>query len=127
MTRMLTDLTTNRHGGIDALWKHPIHGLLPTTLTQDEVEAVDGPISAYTAPVIDYAKALVAERQRMSCTPLQGKLAIGETLWTGVVAYSATAPWAQQMVVDSSDVWCRNSQDIQFIGYLLGVIIKVEG
>ncbi len=69
----------------------------------------------------DTAASLAAERAGMSCTPLQGKLAIGETLWTGVVAYSATAPWAQQMVVDSSDVWCRNSQDIQFIGYLLGV------
>ena len=64
---------------------------------------------------------LIAERATMSCTPLQGKLAIGETLWTNVVAYSATAPWAQKMVIDSSDKWYRNSEDIQFIGYLLGV------
>lgn len=64
---------------------------------------------------------LIAERANMTCTPLQGKLAIGETLWTNVVNYRDNAPWAQQMVIDSADVWHRNSQDIQFIGYLLGV------
>jgi len=69
----------------------------------------------------DTAAMLAAEREGMSCTPLQGKLAIGETLWTDVVAYSATAPWAQQMVIDSANTWHRNSEDIQFIGYLLGV------
>lgn len=60
-------------------------------------------------------------RENMSCTPLQGKLAIGETLWSGVEAYGATAPWAQRMIIASADRWHRNSQDIQFIGHLLGV------
>tara|TARA_R110000782_G_scaffold106459_1_gene194672 strand:- start:2675 stop:3160 length:486 start_codon:yes stop_codon:yes gene_type:complete len=60
-------------------------------------------------------------REGMTCTPLQGKLAIGETLWAGVVTYSETAPWVQRMVIESASNWHRTSQDIQFIGYLLGV------
>lgn len=62
-----------------------------------------------------------ALRESMSCTPLQGKLAIGETLWAGVEAYGATATWSQRMVIENTDRWHRNSQDIQFIGHLLGV------
>ena len=71
--------------------------------------------------VPDTTAMLAAEREGMSCTALQGKLAIGEDLWTEVVAYRDTAPWSQKMVIDSSDVWHRNSEDIQFLGYLLGV------
>lgn len=65
--------------------------------------------------------ALAEERASMACTPLQGKLAIGETLWAGVVTYSDTSPWAQKMVIESASNWHRTSEDIQFIGYLLGV------
>ena len=68
-----------------------------------------------------FTPSIEQERAGMSCTPLQGKLAIGEDIWTEVVAYRDTAPWAQKMVIDSSDVWHRNSEDIQFLGYLLGV------
>ena len=65
--------------------------------------------------------ALATERAGMACTPLQGKLAIGEILWGKVMAYRDTATWVEQMVIDDSAMWRRTSQDIQFIGYLIGV------
>ena len=60
-----------------------------------------------------------AVRAGMRCTALQGKLAIGEAVWSQVLVYRSTAPWAQQMTIDSAADWNRTSQDIQFIGYLL--------
>jgi hypothetical protein len=66
-------------------------------------------------------KPIETTRAAMTCTPLQGKLALGETLWGKVVAYKDTATWSEQMVIDDSAMWRRTSQDIQFIGYLIGV------
>lgn len=58
------------------------------------------------------------------CTALQGKLAMGEALWNRVLAARATATWEQKMFIDSSSNWHRNSQDIQFIGSIIGVTDK---
>lgn len=54
------------------------------------------------------------------CSPMQGKLALGQAEWAKIEAYRATATWAEQIVIDSAQEWRRNSQDIQFFGYLLG-------
>lgn len=59
-------------------------------------------------------------RSRMRCSPMQGKLALGQAEWAKIEAYRATATWAEQVVIDSANEWRRNSQDIQFFGYLLG-------
>jgi hypothetical protein len=61
-------------------------------------------------------------RAAMTCTQLQGKLAIGETLWGKVITYRDTyASWAEKMIIDNSADWRRTSEDIQYIGHLLGV------
>lgn len=67
-----------------------------------------------TAPSVDW-------RATAKCSPMQGKLALGETEWAKIENYRDTqATWAQRIVIDSAQEWRRNSQDIQFFGYLLG-------
>lgn len=68
----------------------------------------------------ELAVALAATRSRMICSKMQGILTLGETKWGEVLAYRETASWAEQMVIDSATDWHRNSQNIQFIGYLVG-------
>jgi hypothetical protein len=61
-------------------------------------------------------------RAAMTCTQLQGKLAIGETLWGEVITYRDThASWPEKIIIDNSADWRRTSEDIQYIGHLLGV------
>ena len=64
--------------------------------------------------------ALDAARQAMSCSKMQGILTLGETKWGEVLAYRETASWTEKMVIDSAQDWRRTSQNIQFIGYLVG-------
>jgi len=73
-------------------------------------------VEAYVEPV----QTLAEERELMVCTPAQGILTLGETEWDRVLAYADTATWAEQVVIKSSQKWRRVSQDISFIGYLLG-------
>jgi len=66
------------------------------------------------------AAALTQWRATAKCSPMQGKLALGQTEWAKIEAYRETATWAEKVVIDSAQEWRRNSQDIQFFGYLLG-------
>lgn len=91
-----------------------------TALTEKTVvEVVEDSRVLRTVTISDVTIEVI--RAGMTCTPLQGKLALGEALWGKVMAYRDTASWAEQMVIDDSAVWGRTSQDIQFIGYLVGV------
>lgn len=64
---------------------------------------------------------LVGWRTSAKCSPMQGKLALGQTEWAKIENYRDTqATWAQRIVIDSAQEWRRNSQDIQFFAYLLG-------
>jgi len=66
------------------------------------------------------AETLATERARMSCTPMQGQLALGEANWGIILAWrDAQATWAQKVIIDSAQTWTRNSQNIQFFQYLL--------
>jgi hypothetical protein len=70
--------------------------------------------------VIDPAVVLAAERAQMSCTPMQGILALGESNWGLVVSYRDTqATWAQRVIINSAQTWVRNSQNIAFFQFLL--------
>lgn len=71
--------------------------------------------------IADPAFALTSARASMVCSRMQGILALGETRWTKVLAYRATASWAEQIVIDDAGDWHRNSQQIDFFGYLLGM------
>lgn len=63
---------------------------------------------------------LSEERELMSCSPAQGILTLGKDVWGEVLAYRDGATWAEQVTINSSQVWRRNSQEISFIGYLIG-------
>tara|TARA_R110000737_G_scaffold72378_1_gene100874 strand:+ start:2391 stop:2789 length:399 start_codon:yes stop_codon:yes gene_type:complete len=71
-------------------------------------------IEASTIPSIEYL------RQSMHCSKMQGILTLGETKWGEVLAYRETATWAEKMIIDSAQDWHRTSENIQFIGYLVG-------
>tara|TARA_R110000737_G_scaffold313711_1_gene323259 strand:+ start:427 stop:876 length:450 start_codon:yes stop_codon:yes gene_type:complete len=114
---------------LDVEINHPVYGWMPytvdpsdtdTTIDNNEVMALVG--ATFTAYVATTSEALLTEeRASMTCTPLQGKFALGEALWGKVLAYRDTATWPEQMVIDDSAMWGRTSQDIQFIGYIVGV------
>lgn len=80
-------------------------------------DMTDAEIEAHLA----HASDLTAWRATAKCSPMQGKLALGQVGWAKIEAYRDTeATWAQRVVIDSAQEWRRNSQDIQFFGYLLG-------
>lgn len=80
----------------------------------------DGTVWVAPAPP-DPVVALNTWRAKAKCTRKQGILAIGESRWASVLNYRNTATWAEKVVIDDSPMWYRNSQDIQFFGYLLGL------
>ena len=81
-------------------------------------------VAAYLEALAAYQptpeQVLSAWRATAKCSPMQGKLALGQAEWAKIEAYRATATWAEQVVIDSAQEWRRNSQDIQFFGYMLG-------
>ena len=85
-------------------------------------DAVTGTVTVrdYEITPEDQSLVLVSWRATAKCSPMQGKLALGQAEWAKIEAYRATATWAEQVVIDSANEWRRNSQDIQFFGYLLG-------
>ena len=70
--------------------------------------------------VIDPSAALVAARASWVCTQMQGILALGESNWSRVLLYRDTASWAEKVIIDSAQDWRRNSENLQFIGHILG-------
>jgi hypothetical protein len=72
-------------------------------------------------PNPDPAADLARERERMICSPLQGKLTLGQEAWAAVEAWrDEYATWAQRQIIDSALDWRRTSQNMQFFAYLLG-------
>jgi len=66
---------------------------------------------------------LAAERATMSCTAMQGKLALGPDRWAVVEAYrdDPATTWAERIIIDSAGQWVRLSENIAFFAYLLGL------
>lgn len=113
-------------GRIDCDVEFPELGWLPFTADRNDVEAHGraifaaafdlGPSPHVPRPASD---AMTLWRATAKCSPMQGKLALGQANWAKIEAYRATATWAEQVVIDSAQEWRRNSQDIQFFGYML--------
>jgi hypothetical protein len=57
----------------------------------------------------------------MQCSRMQGILALGEVRWSAVLTYRETATWGEQVVIDSAGDWQRESQNIAFFQYLIGL------
>lgn len=69
---------------------------------------------------IDPEEARAQERAAMSCSRMQGILTLGEEKWGEVLTYRETATWAEKIIIDDSGQWERVSENIEFIGYLVG-------
>jgi len=117
----------NEHGTIDCEINHPDYGWIPHTIPADENPQLQAaaiasvPTPYMPPPPPDPAETLAAERATMSCTPMQGMLALGESQWNKVLDYrNTTATWQEKVIIDSALDWRRNSQNIMFFQYLLG-------
>jgi len=118
----------NEHGTIDCEINHHDYGWIPHTIPADEnpelqAMAVEANPTPYVAPPAQtQEQALAQERLTMTCTPMQGILALGETQWGVILTYRDTqATWAEKVIVDGAQTWVRNSQNIAFFQYLLGL------
>ena len=69
----------------------------------------------------DPAAILALWRATAQCSRMQGILALGEDRWAVVLEYSATATWAEQVVIDDASDWRRTSETIAFFGWLLNL------
>jgi len=72
-------------------------------------------------PVQTDADKLKYNRSQMTCTSLQGKIALGLDAWTKVLAYrdEPETPFSVKVTIDDSPKWTRLSQDISLIGWAL--------
>ena len=115
-------------GRIDCEIEHPMHGWIPytldpadtdTTVDNDELlaamtEADD--VEAYIPPTPPTAEEeLATEREGMSCTRQQGKIALGEAAWLSLVAISEAPdmPWGLRVAIEDTTVWRRTNGDMQ--------------
>lgn len=67
------------------------------------------------------ARQLAEWRAGAACTPLQGRLALGQMRWQQVEAVLAapTTPWELRQSIASAQIWRRNSADIATMAALL--------
>tara|TARA_R110000824_G_scaffold401040_1_gene610477 strand:+ start:1421 stop:1837 length:417 start_codon:yes stop_codon:yes gene_type:complete len=84
------------------------------------VEAGELTIAPYVPPTD--AELLVAQRMAMVCSPLQGRLALGEATCAAVDAMAADPDtmWAMKQTINSAIQWSRTSQSMDELGFLLG-------
>lgn len=68
----------------------------------------------WITPTPDPAEALAAERAAMKCTRQQGKLALGPTVWAGVIALAddPDTPWGLKVAVQDTVEWERMDEDM---------------
>jgi uncharacterized small protein (DUF1192 family) len=70
----------------------------------------------------EQANALEQAREGMSCSRLQGRLALGQAEIARLDAFIDGFPnnWSLRQVVDNALTWRRNSQDMLMLGFALG-------
>lgn len=91
------------------------------TTAEDAVNAVEEMISP--PPEVQAAIDLRTFRASLTCSPLQGHLALGPTISAQLVAMQANpaTPWAMRLSLERATVWERNSETIDEMGWLLGL------
>lgn len=120
-------------GTIDCEIDHPHFGWIPFTADPNDVEpigaevfdAAKGSAAPYDPPVVpepDPVAILAAERARMKCTRLQGRLVLGEATCAAIdaIAVDPATPWAMRQTIENAIEWSRTSQAMTELGYLLG-------
>jgi hypothetical protein len=87
--------------------------------TRETVETVEVDRVLRTVTISDMS--IEDIRAGMSCTKMQGVLTLGEANWSKVMDfYTTDATWVQKAIIDSAANWRRTSEDLKFIGYLIG-------
>lgn len=118
----------NRFGSIDCEVNHPVYGWIPFTATEDDPEgpemyerALAMEPSPYTPAVVGPEEELAQWRAMAVCTPLQGKLALGEVKWKQVEDFlnDPETPWSLKQVVQSASVWERTSQNMDALAWAM--------
>lgn len=68
------------------------------------------------------AASAISARKRMVCSPLQGRLVLGEATCAIIDAIAADpeTPWAMRQTIANAVEWRRTSQSMTELGYLLG-------
>jgi hypothetical protein len=90
-----------------------------TRTKQATVETVEADRVLRTVTISDVS--IEDVRAKMSCTKMQGVLTLGEANWSKVMSfYTTDATWVQKAIIDSAANWQRTSDDLKFIGYLIG-------
>lgn len=84
---------------------------IPVDLTQLETAAARA------------ARQLAGWRASACCTPLQGRLALGQVRWQQVetVLAAPTTPWSLRQSIAAAQIWKRMSPDIATMANLLGM------
>jgi len=92
-----------------------LKGLEPVELTALGLEP-------YEPPQPTPQELLEQHRATLVCSPLQGKLALGETEWLRVEALleSPETPWAMRQAILSAIEWKRTSQMITELAWVMG-------
>jgi len=87
----------------------------------DELSSRDD-IEPYVVSQPTQEELLAAERARMKCSRLQGRLVLGEATCDALDAMAAdeATPWAMRQTINNAIEWSRTSQAMTELGYLLG-------
>jgi hypothetical protein len=90
-----------------------------TRTTRATVEVVEADRVLRTMTIADVS--IEELRAGMSCTKMQGVFTLGEIMWGKVISFrdNPTTTLIQKEIINSSDNWTRNSEDILFFGHLL--------
>lgn len=85
-----------------------------------EYQVIDGAL-VHTPP--DAADLLAQERAGMECDPLQGILALGESMWSQVEAMAADpeTPFPMRISILRTIKWVRNSQMMDELTWIMNL------
>lgn len=99
--------------------------LRPDPALFDSTENADGTwTSTPRSPALieeELLEAVANSRAAMTCSRMQGILALGEARWGVVLEYRATATFGEVTVIDEAGKWDRNSKTIQFFGWMMNL------
>lgn len=99
------------------------------TVPAAEIAATETAIRDYltasatrATPEILAAAELRAKREAMVCSPLQGRLVLGEAICNALddLVTDPLTPWAMRQTIDKALEWQRLSPTIDELGWLLG-------
>jgi len=127
-TAAIRNAEYNALGGIDCELEHPDYGWMPFSAARgtgehhmqtiwQRLKELD--VAPFVPP--DPVDELALEREGMVCSPLQGRMILGEDVCDMLDALSADpkTPWAMRQAILYATQWHRTSQAMTEMAYLL--------